>query len=174
MNRTGKKILKIFLIMLCAFIVFEMCGALVNVIALYSQHNKVIEIAENSGGKVWDIYSDIYNDYFNEIIIVNTNLIVYSENIDGLSYVLVEEFPYNHEYMSSLGVNAYPVEPFEPFWTYGDTDYSRHYKKINVKLKNRNNENYYIIEITESVPFKHNIITYLTNLTPIDPSMYVI
>lgn len=50
MNRTGKKILKMFLTVLCAFIVFEIFGAVVNVLVLYSQHKKVLEIVENNNG----------------------------------------------------------------------------------------------------------------------------
>ncbi|MDE6594617.1 MAG: hypothetical protein K2K44_01250 [Oscillospiraceae bacterium] len=173
MNKTVKIILKIFLIILCAFIVFEICGAFANIWVSYVQHKKVLEIIENNNGEVWDIYSYISHDYIDEIHFAATDVIVHSENIDNISSTLSEEFVYDHEHgYWAYGVRTNSLEPFEPFWTYGDTDYSKHYEKINAKLRNRNNENYYIITIGGNLPFKHNIITKLTLLKHIDPSIY--
>ncbi|MDE7288148.1 MAG: hypothetical protein K2N71_01420 [Oscillospiraceae bacterium] len=173
MKKTVKIILKIFLIMLCTFIAFEACGALANIWVSYMQHKKVLEIIESNNGEIWDIYSYIGHDYLDGIHLAVTDIIVHSENIDDISSALSEEFVYDHKYWA-YGVSTNSLEPFEPFWTYEDTDYSRHYKKINIKLRNRDNENYYIINIGGDLPFKHNIITKLTLLKHIDPSIYVI
>ena len=159
MNKTVKKILKIFLITLCAFIVFEVCGAIVNIIYVHSQHNKVLEIAKNSGGEVWDIYS--CTEYMDNTHYPYTLAIVYLEDTDKISSALEEEFN------SYGGVQIYSLE-------YVDQNanikavYSRNWDKIDFET-NYNKENYYVISVFDAaVPFEHNIITYLTDFTTID------
>lgn len=162
MNKTVKKILKIFLIMLCAFILFEICGAVVNIIAVRSQHKKVIEIVENNGGDVWEIYSCVLADHIDKILFAGTDVIIHSENIDIVSSTLEKEFPFDDkEGCWSIGVHTHSLDPFEPLhWAIGDTDYSKFYEEINAKLKRCNTENYYIITIGDNLPFEHNIISY--------------
>lgn len=162
MNKTVKRILKIFLIMLCAFILFEIFGAVVNVIVVRSQHKKVIEIVENNGGDVWEIYSSVLGDNIYKILFAGTDVIVHSENIDTVYSTLEKEFPFDDkEGCWSIGVHTHSLDPFEPLiWAFGDTDYSKFYEEINAKLKSRDNENYYIITIGDNLPFEHNIISY--------------
>ena len=154
MKKTVKIILKIFLIMLCAFIAFEVCGAIVNIIYVQSQTQKVLEIAENNGVDVWDSYSDVYYSVLHEQLFSDTIVIVYSENIDNISSSLNEKFIDN-----PFGVGVYPlkmvgmthvdVPSYEPYWD-----------KIDFET-NHEKENYYVIGLCDDAPFKHNIISYI-------------
>lgn len=158
MNRTGKRILKIFLIMLCAFILFEICGAVVNIIAVRSQHKKVIEIVENNGGDVWDIYS--CTEYMDNTHYPYTLAIVCLEDTDKI----YSEF--EKEFNSYGGVQIYSLEYMEQN-AHIKSVYSRYWDKIDFET-NYNKENYYVISVfNAAVPFKHNIITYLTDFTTI-------
>ncbi len=150
MKKTVKIILKIFLIMLCVFIVFEVCGAIVNIIYVQSQTKKVLEIAENNGGDIWDSYSCFtYNRY--EKIFADTIVIVYSENIDEISSELKTEFKKMCEIhpLKLVGWTDVGIPSFELYWD-----------KIDFET-NHDKENYYVIGIWHNAPFKYNIISYI-------------
>lgn len=138
--------------MICAFIVFEICGAIINIKYAQSQTQKVLEIAENNGGDVWDSYSDIvYDNFPYKQLFSVTIVIVYSENIDNISSSLDEKL--------TFGAGIYPLElvgcthvnvpSYAPYWD-----------KIDFET-NHEKENYYVIGVDDNAPFKHNIISYI-------------
>ncbi|MDE6709414.1 MAG: hypothetical protein K2J76_02870 [Oscillospiraceae bacterium] len=151
MNRTVKKILKILLIMLCAFIVFEICGAIINIKYAQAQTQKVLEIAENNGGDVWDSYSDIYYSDLYMQLFSGTFVIVYSENIDLISSSLDEKIPDDVAIypLKLVGCTDVGVPSYAPYWD-----------KIDFET-NHDKENYYVIDVGDNAPFKHNIINYI-------------
>lgn len=155
MNKTGKKILKIFLMILCTFIVFEIFGAIVNIKYAQSQTQKVLEIAENNGGEVWDSCSDItYDNYVYKQLFSETIVIVYSENTENISSLLDEKFIDN-----PFGVSVYPLELVG--WTHVNVpSYEGYWDKIDFET-NHEKENYYVISVADIAPFKHNIISYI-------------
>lgn len=167
MNRTVKIILKIFLILICAFTAFEVCGAIVNIMYANSQTEKVLEIAENNGGDIWDSYSDIFyvGGLPDKRLFSGTLAIVYSENIDEISSEMETEF-----YLCGI----YPLElvggtdvdvPSDDEYMVGGTDvyvpsYDGYWDKIDFET-NHDKENYYVIDVFGNPPFKHNIINYI-------------